>query len=292
MKSQTSLGVLGCGNMASALFHKCENDIRVLNSTNESTQYAAQKIGAQSAKTKEDIVHQDLLVLGVKPQRLSEILQNTKITQPIVSLLAMTTCDKIRKTLGTEASITRIMPTMGSAVDRGLTAIYFEQNTSKEIREAVYKIASSTGKIIELEDEKGMEAFTIHSSSMLAIMAFIKDEIEKHIFNTAKQQEVFELVDQFLITKAQTSGLKDAKIITQQTRDGLLALLEKNYSTEEIVELVASKGGTTEAMLEYLKDDPEVFEDFAHYPDIYEVHQKFFRVLEEAIDIGLKKAGF
>lgn len=292
MEAQTSLGVLGCGNMASALLHKGENDIRVLNSTNESTQHAAQKIGAQSAKNIDEILSRDLLMLGVKPQHLGEILQDTEIMHPILSLLAMTTCDKIHKTLGTEASITRIMPTMGSMVDRGLTAVYFEQNVSQEIRDAVREIAFSTGKIIELDDEKSMEAFTIHSSSMLAIMALIKEEIEKHIFDEKQRQEVLDFVNEFLVTTAQKSGLQEAEMITQQTWDGLFALLDAGYSTEKIVELVASKGGTTEAMLEYLKDEPGVFEAFAHYPDIYEVHQKFFSVLREAIDMGLKKAGF
>ncbi len=292
MESQKSLGVLGAGNMARALLSQNTLNVSVLNSTNESTQHAAQKIGAQSAQNIEDILNQDLLVLGVKPQRLGEILQNTEITKPIISLLAMTPCDKIREKLKTETSITRLMPTMGSLVQKGLTAIYFENDIPEEIRVVIREVCETTGAIIEFESEHLLEGFTIYSSSMMAIIALLQSEIEKHISSLEKQESLRMLINNFIIEQCSQDGFTDAKTILEKTNEGLEGLFASGKSAEEIIQLVASKGGTTEAMLNFLKIEKGVLEAFFHYPDIYEVQKKFFHVFKESIDIGLKKTGF
>lgn len=286
-----SIGILGGGNMASAILKECETDISVLNSTNESTHHAAEKIGAQGAQNIDDLLSQDLLMLGVKPQRLGEILKNTEITQPIISLLAMTTCEKIHETLNSISSVTRIMPTMGSKVDKGITALYFEQNTAQEVQDAAKEIALATGKIIELEEEQQIEAFTIYSSSMIAILSLLDEKMKSHIQGKEEQEMVVKEIQEFLISETKKAGLKHSEYIISETYAGLRGLQEI-YTSEEIIALVASKGGTTEAMLEFLKVEDGILEAFFHYPDIHEVHVKFFDIFKEAIDIGLKKAGF
>lgn len=182
----------------------------------------------------------DVIWLGIKPQDLGGILEQLNTFdltgKVIVSPVAGKSIAFIEKYIGSDKTIVRIMPNLAIAYKKSVTSFATnrpENNTTSDI----YRRLAKLGKAVELP-ESGFDLFTsVFGSGPAFILAFIqifKDKMRE--FNLPG-----ELSDELLL------------MLTQGTVSYFAENQEK-YSIEELIRNITSKGGTTQAGLDYFRE--------------------------------------
>ena len=245
------IGFIGAGNMALAIagglignssFQDKYPQFAVTisdKSKDQLTHWSAKYSNITIATSNIDLAtNVDILFLSVKPQQLDDVLAEICSVvgeKLVISIAAGVSIAKLRNSLPL-ARISRIMPNTPCLVAEGMSALCYSENALESDKELVCDIFSAIGQAIEIE-ESLINAVTGLSGSGPAF--------------------VYEVAQAF-IDGGLASGLPEpvARKLTAQTLIGAgRMLLERNESPAELVRMVASPGGTTEAGLKVLADD-------------------------------------
>lgn len=176
----------------------------------------------------------ELIVLAVKPQDCTVVFEKLKpFLKPnhvILSIMAGVKLSTIQAGLGINKVI-RSMPNLPAQIGMGMTAFTASEDVDRGELIAVQNLLSTTGKAIYFEEESMIDAATAISGSGPAFVYYFMNSMMK----AARQMGFSE---------------SQADLLVWQTFLGSLHLQNKNqYSCEEWIQKVASKGGTTEAAL-------------------------------------------
>jgi pyrroline-5-carboxylate reductase len=109
----------------------------------------------------------DVVVLSVKPQRLSEVLKGLKEIRPdalVISIVAGASMKKIGAALKHKALV-RSMPNTPGQIGEGITVWTASRETSPEQREAARAILTALGKEVFVEDESYLDMATALSGT-------------------------------------------------------------------------------------------------------------------------------
>ena len=109
----------------------------------------------------------DVVVLSVKPQRLTEVLTGIHKIRPdalVLSIVAGATIQKISKTLKHKA-VVRSMPNTPGQIGEGITVWTASKGTSEEQQEMARQILGALGDEVFVEDEYYMDMATALSGS-------------------------------------------------------------------------------------------------------------------------------
>ena len=231
-------GFIGFGNLAKAVYLGLKDEVDI-----EFYYYARseKEVGIKLCFTLEQLVlNADIIWLTVKPQDLSTILEDLKTIdisgKTILSPVAGKSIDYIEKYLGKDQLIIRIMPNLAMAYKSSVTA-FFSNHPEIENGEKVYDLLGKLGKVVKLE-ESAFDLFTsVFGSGPAFILAFIQ------IFKNKLKE--FNL-----------PGTLPDELLLELTRGTTLYFMEnqKDYSIEELINNITSKGGTTQAGLEYFRN--------------------------------------
>lgn len=181
----------------------------------------------------------DLILIAVKPQDFESIATDiSKIIsskQVILSIMAGVTIKRLQQSLKSKF-IVRAMPNSPIQLGLGMTAFCASAEVDAKKLRIIEQLLSSTGRTIFFEDEKRMDAVTALSGSGPAYLFFyIKTMIEA----------------------GQEMGLNQAEatMLVNQTVLGAFHMMNSsNHNLDELIKIVASKGGTTEAALAVFKE--------------------------------------
>ena len=249
--SSKTIGFIGAGKMCTAMLESffraskvTPEQVIVSDKNKENLLLIKKKFGIDAVSDNKEVASKAKIVfLSVKPQDmqhlLNEISSEVDENQIIVSIAAGVQLEKIQKKLN--AKISRVMPNTPFMVGEGMSAVTFSKGFTEHEKKRVRQLLECAGKCIEM-DEKHFDAVTAVSGSGPAFYAVMVDA---------------------MIDAGVKQGLdrKHAGMLALQTMHGTARLmLEKNISPQQLVEMVASKGGTTEAGLKHLlsssfKDD-------------------------------------
>lgn len=230
-------GFIGFGNLAKAVYRGLRD------TENLSFAYFARSQKETNVpfceKIEELVFLSDVIWIMVKPQDLSGILKHLSQCnlhdKTIVSPVAGRKIDYIEQYLGKETLIVRIMPNLSVAYRKSVTALVTNHPGDPKA-EVIYTLLGQLGKAVHLK-EKGFDLFTsVFGSGPAFILAFIQ------IFKD-KMQELNlpgPLLDELLLE------------LTEGTTC-YFAQNQKEYSIEELIKNITSKGGTTQAGLDYFK---------------------------------------
>ena len=109
----------------------------------------------------------DVVVLSVKPQRLSEVMKGMHKVQPealVLSIVAGASIQKISRTLKHQA-VVRSMPNTPGQIGEGITVWTASARTSQEQRDVAQKILGALGEEVFVEDESYLDMATALSGS-------------------------------------------------------------------------------------------------------------------------------
>jgi len=230
-------GFIGFGNLAKAIYRGLKEEKEM-----EFAYFARSKKEEPIPyyETMDSLVAaSDVIWLAVKPQDLGGILTQLKECnregKTIVSPVAGKSIAYIERYLGKEQLVVRIMPNLAIAYRKSVTAFTANRPADEKARE-IFALLGKLGKAVELE-ESGFDLFTsIFGSGPAFILAFIqifKDKMQE--FNLPGP-----LLDELLLELTQGTTL-------------YFAQNQKDYSIEELIRNITSKGGTTQAGLEYFR---------------------------------------
>lgn len=263
--NQKRIGLIGVGNMGTSILEGLllkhlvlPQQITVFDKLSEKVTDFSAKWAVSTADSLNEIVRKsEILLIAIKPQDFQslakEIGSELNSAHVLISILAGTSIEMIQKHMGHQLRIVRAMPNLGAKVCESLTAI---TGTDEEALTISREMFSGCGSVIEL-DEAQFDLITALSGSGPAYFFLLMECIEAKAIEKGIPAEV-------------------AKKIATQTACG--ASLLANQSKERpgaLREQVTSKGGTTQAALESLKED-----------HIYEVFSKAFdAAAQRSIDL-------
>ena len=200
----------------------------------------AEQLGAKSVSDSAEAVSVCKYVfLAIKPQQLDEVLEAIKgeVTAEtvIISICAGITDDYIASRTIDGAKVVMVMPNTPLLLGEGATALAKSDSVSEKEFEFVCKIFGSCGIYAVLPKDKMKEVIAINGSSPAFIYLYAQSFIDY-----AKSVGIDEKAATALFAK---SLIGSAKMITDSGR-----------TIDELITMVSSKGGTTIAGLEKLRE--------------------------------------
>ncbi len=182
----------------------------------------------------------DYVLLAVKPQHFEETAGPLRAEmtrgKKVISIAAGITIDRIRSLIGPDPIIIRVMPNAPALVNQGISAIVWPPDIDDRDSGFINRIFESAGKVVRV-NEAEIDAVTAVSGSGPAY---------------------FYLLVRELAAAGVEMGLDEAmaRDLARQTFIGAGLLLDQAGATEdELIEAVASPGGTTEAALRSFEQD-------------------------------------
>ncbi|MCP4695267.1 MAG: pyrroline-5-carboxylate reductase [Gammaproteobacteria bacterium] len=188
----------------------------------------------------------DAVVLAVKPQILREVAADlaarlSGVPPLFISIAAgVRVADLLRwlhsEHLTNQIPMVRAMPNTPALVQSGASALFAEENVSKDHRELAERILRAVGLTLWLEEESLLDAVTALSGSGPAYFFLVMEALEKAGTELGLTED-------------------EARILTLQTAFGAAKMaLESSENAAVLRARVTSKGGTTEQAVQVLQN--------------------------------------
>lgn len=178
------------------------------------------------------------VVLAVKPQDYKALFRAVATVIPenvtILSIVAGVTVDDLRKAVGENANIVRVMPNMGALQGASVSAYCIER--ANDFFDSVFltNLLEAIGTAVEV-DESELDLVTAVSGSGPAYFFLLTDELEKAAIDLGASPAL-------------------AGVLARETLWGAACVLHNStMQPGELVQAVASPGGTTMAALEVFR---------------------------------------
>ncbi len=239
------LGFLGTGKMATAIGRGVveaglteARDMFGFDINKQSLDAFCSATGARGVDFLDELIQAvDVLVLAVKPQNMPEAVQGGDIGFQDLLVISIAAGLKLEKLCGWfgHDRVVRVMPNTPAMIGRGAAVFACADGVNDADRGVATRIFRAVGVVHEMDEAK-LDAVTALSGSGPAY--------------------VFEMI-QALVDAAVEVGLDpDAALgLTVQTLSGAADMVAREMGTpDELRDAVTSKGGTTAAGLQVLKD--------------------------------------
>lgn len=239
-------------------------DMMILEKSPKKAEELAEKdIGTVYGAPEECIAQADLVIFAVKPQDTRVLFESLRPyvdpQQVFVSIMAGVKIRTISEALGIK-KIIRAMPNLPAQIGMGMTVFTSSDEVTRIELVMVQNLINTTGKTVYVEQETLLDAATAISGSGPAYVFFFMNAL-------------------MAAAKAMGFSTSEAELLVSQTFRGAVDLYSKaDFSCEEWIQKVASKGGTTEAAL-------ESFQSNALFQDIVSGAQA---ALQRAVDLSKK----
>ncbi|MEL6676829.1 MAG: pyrroline-5-carboxylate reductase [Bacteroidota bacterium] len=185
------------------------------------------------------IKEMDLVILAVKPQDFGSLADQLRpflrSDQLIISIMAGITVPRLVKALDV-SKVVRAMPNLPAQVGLGMTVFTTSPEVSRLEIFTVQNLLNTTGKTLYVEAEDLLDAATAISGSGPAFVFYVMNA---------------------MMIRARDMGFSEAeaKLLVHQTFRGSINLLNRNsLGCEEWIARVSSKGGTTEAAINFFDE--------------------------------------
>jgi pyrroline-5-carboxylate reductase len=212
-----------------------KEDMMILEKSPEKAEELAKKeIGTIYGDPKACLGNADLVILAVKPQDASTLFS---VLRPLIepqqvflSIMAGIKIKTIQESLGI-TKVIRAMPNLPAQIGMGMTAFTSTDEVTRIELVMVQNLLNTTGKTIYVESEDAIDASTAISGSGPAYVFYFMES---------------------MMQAARELGFNEseAELLVSQTFRGAVDLFQKSdFTCNEWIKKVASKGGTTEAAL-------------------------------------------
>ncbi|GAB4094792.1 pyrroline-5-carboxylate reductase [Brachybacterium squillarum] len=242
--STARIAVIGAGNMGGPVVRtflaagaRGEN-VHVANSTPGSSERAAGELGVTAAASRsEALAGADLVVLGVKPYQVIDLLGEIADELPeqavVLSLAAGVTLEAMEGALPAGRPVVRSMPSTPIAVGEGAVGLMRGASVTDEQYGFVEELFSRAGVAVTITEDQ-VHAFIGAAGSLVAVVyALLESMTDEAVRQGLKRDLAAQLVQQTVRGAA-----------TVLTETGVHAAVAKNA--------VTSPGGTTaEALAEF-----------------------------------------
>jgi pyrroline-5-carboxylate reductase len=170
------LGLIGAGNMASALARGIGEPVLVYDVDAAKAQALAEELGGEAVGSNAELAERaDVLVLCHKPKQLADVAAEVGgRAQVVVSILAATTTEQVAAAYP-GASIYRFIPNMPTEVRRGVLCYIAGPRASEGPEDEILALMGRAGAVIPLSDEPLIEPAMALMSCGPAFMALVAE---------------------------------------------------------------------------------------------------------------------
>ena len=241
-----TIGFIGAGNMATAIIKglMSQNDgkadfINVFDLSTEKCDIM-KNMGVNICKTSVEVMqNSNIIVLAVKPQNYPEVLSGLKndvtTDKTFVSIAAGISISFVQSNLDCKCPVMRVMPNTPLLLKKGASALCPSDNLDDENKEVIYNMFAGSGVCEYMTEDHMNEIIAVNGSSPAYIYLFAKA-----MADYAKEQGI---------------DYDKAMNLVCATLEGSAAMLkESGDSADVLIEKVSSKGGTTIAALDKLRE--------------------------------------
>jgi len=240
------LGFIGGGNMAEALArglieHKVFRAGEIVASDVAADRRNTLKRGLKIETTADNlrvISQAHAILLAVKPQNINDVLSEiaTALKQGsrshlFISIAAGVPIERMCRLLGTRARVIRVMPNAPAMVGEGMAALVRSKGASKSDESFALRIFQAVGDAVALRDEKLLDAVTALSGSGPAYVYLFAKAMADAAVNEGLPRQ--------LAIRMALQTLRGAEHVMRTSK----------RDAAELIRVVASPGGTTEAAL-------------------------------------------
>ncbi|WP_444995530.1 pyrroline-5-carboxylate reductase [Aliikangiella sp. IMCC44359] len=243
------IAFIGCGNMANAIISGLiasgwpSKQIMASNPSNPKLDKLSSQFNIQTTNNNSEAADfGDIVVLAVKPQKLSQVCQQlAKVAlndRLIISVAAGYKADKMLNHLQQNTPVIRAMPNTPALIQCGATGLFATKTVSTEQKAIAESIFQAVGQTIWVSKESEIDIVTaIAGSSPAYIFLMMQSMIEEAVDQGMSEDNAFQLITQAVSGSAQ---------LAQASPDKTLTTLRKE---------VTSPGGTTAAAITSLIND-------------------------------------
>jgi pyrroline-5-carboxylate reductase len=183
----------------------------------------------------------DIIVLAVKPQLMETMCQSLTIknidSKLFVTIAAGIPSNRYNDYFNTPIRLVRVMPNTPSLLGLGMSGMYAPEGINADDKALISQIMQSVGEILWVNEEQHIDSVIACSGSSPAY---------------------FFLMMEYMQQSAVKMGLtpQEARLLIQQAALGAAQMVKHNDHLElsELRKQVTSKGGTTHAAIETLKE--------------------------------------
>jgi pyrroline-5-carboxylate reductase len=232
------LGLIGAGNMASALARGIGEPVLVYDVDEAKARALAEELGGEAVGSNAELAERaDAVVLCHKPAQLEEVAAEAAPASPrvVVSILAATDTDRISAAYP-GASIYRFIPNIPAEVRRAVLCYVAGPGAGEGPEEEILELMGRTGTVIRLDDEPLIEpamALMACGPGFLALVA--------EVFAEAGAAHGLDRDDAMRMVVETMGGTADY-------------LAQHGYDAAALRTRVATPGGTTERGLIALEE--------------------------------------
>jgi pyrroline-5-carboxylate reductase len=169
------LGLIGAGNMASALARGIGEPVLVHDVDEAKARALAEELGGEAVGSNAELAERaDALVLCHKPKQLEEVAAEIGSARVVISILAATSTDQVSAAYP-GASIYRLIPNMNTEVRRGVLCYVAGPGASEGPEDEILELVGRSGTVIRLDDEPLIEPAMALMSCGPAFMALVAE---------------------------------------------------------------------------------------------------------------------
>ena len=170
------LGLIGAGNMASALARGIGEPVLVYDVDQPKARALAEALGGEAVGSNAELAERaDVLVLCHKPKQLEEVAEEVgDRARVVVSILAATTTDQVAAAYP-GASVYRFIPNMPTEVRRGVLCYIAGPGASDGPEDEILAMMGRAGAVIPLDEEPLIEPAMALMSCGPAFMALVAE---------------------------------------------------------------------------------------------------------------------
>ncbi|MEZ8144413.1 pyrroline-5-carboxylate reductase [Enterovibrio norvegicus FF-33] len=236
---QRTIAFIGAGNMARSIIAgliQSGYPASLLTAVNRTPEKSAAFRDSFGINANEDAIasakQADVVVLGVKPQGMEELLASmTEIDwskKLAISIAAGISVARLSDMASAPLNLVRVMPNTPSLVGEGMSGLYAPESVTELDRQFAGDLLQAVGKICWVSEESGINAIIAAAGSAPAYF---------FLFMEAMQAEA----------ERQGFDKQTARALVQQSALGAAKMVVANPNIElaTLREQVTSKGGTT-----------------------------------------------
>lgn len=252
-----NIGFIGSGKMAGAIIKgllktgfALSEDILATQAEQAGLEEKSLNLGVKVILDNKELVQKsDIIFIATKPNQvvdvLSEISSFVTSEKLIVSIAAGISLNKLEINLPPKTRVVRVMPNTPALVGEGMSGMIAGNFATKEDLDYIYKLLSTIGKCIIVENESQMDIVTAISGSGPAFFYKVINDIAR---------------------AGESLGLDYEKslLLSIQTAIGSAKMaLNREVSMEQLVSNVATKGGCTRVGVDVMEeiDTAKIFEE-------------------------------
>jgi len=234
--SGVRVALIGAGNMGGPVGRAMlaagvdPANLHVANSSRASSERAAEELGATAASRQEAIQEADVVVLGVKPYQILDLVAELGHDLPkdavVLSLAPGITLSRIQDALPAGAAVVRAMPNTPISVGEGAVGLMRGDAVDDERHQLVHDLLSRAGVVVDITEDQ-VHAF-IAAAGSLAGFAFA----------------IIEAMTEEAVRQGLKRDLADS-LVQQTMRGAATMLLESGMHPAVAKAGVCSPGGTT-----------------------------------------------